>query len=260
MTKNFAHRGFSGKYPENTRIAFEKAIACPGCDGIENDVHLTSDGEVVIIHDEKLDRTSTNMKGYVKDYTLDELRRADLSYTYAGKVEPQTIMTLEEYLQLLEPTKLVTNIELKTGVFEYEGIEQKVADLIRKYDMADRIIISSFNHYSCRRMKAIMPEIPCGLLVDAWILEAGKYVKDNGFEYYHPEFHNCTAREVLAIKDYGVGINAWTINEEKDIRSMLNLGIDTIIGNYPDLVTKVRMELDSESDFPMGWTVCGWDD
>lgn len=239
MVKNFAHRGFSGKYPENTRIAFEKAIEIPGCDGIENDVHLTKDGEVVIIHDEKLDRTCLNMKGFVRDYTLEELRRADLSYKFAGQVEPQHIMTLREYLELLKPTKLVTNIELKTGIFEYPGIEKKVFDLIKEYDMVDRIIISSFNHYSVKRMKKLCPEIKCGLLTDSWIYDAGKYVRENGFECYHPIFYNCTKEIVRGITAQGVEINCWTVNEPEDIRAMIDAGVTSIIGNFPDRAAEI---------------------
>ena len=95
MTKNFAHRGFSGKYPENTMLAFQKAIEV-GADGIELDVQLTKDGELVIIHDETIDRT-TDGKGYVIDYTYEELSKFDASYIYRGKVEFNKIPTLKEY-------------------------------------------------------------------------------------------------------------------------------------------------------------------
>jgi len=243
MVKNFGHRGFSGNYPENTKLAFQKAIETPGCDGIEMDVHLTKDGELVIIHDELLDRTCVNMKGYVKDYTLDELKKADLSFRFAGQVEPQRIMTLREYLELLEPTRLITNIELKTGIFVYEGIEKKVLDLVREFDMVDRIIISSFNHYSVMRAKAICPEIKCGLLTESWILNPGKYVKNAGVECYHPIFYNNTKEIVEEIKKEGIEINTWTVNTETDIRAMISVGVDTIIGNFPDRITKIREEI-----------------
>lgn len=85
MVKNFAHRGFSGMYPENTMLAFEKAVQTEGCDGIEMDVHLTKDGEVVIIHDEKLDRTCVNGTGFVRDYTYEELKKFDVSFKFAGQ-------------------------------------------------------------------------------------------------------------------------------------------------------------------------------
>ena len=94
MVKNFAHRGFSGNYPENTMLAFRMACETPGCDGIENDVHLTKDGEVVIIHDETLDRTSTNGKGFVRDYTYEELYRSALPASASRSTFPRSANTL----------------------------------------------------------------------------------------------------------------------------------------------------------------------
>ena len=111
MTKNFAHRGFSGKYPENTLLAFSKAIE-EGVDGIENDVHLTKDGVLVVMHDELVDRT-TNGKGYIKDKTYEELAQLDASYIFK-EYGPQKVPTLREYLELVKDTDIITNIELKT--------------------------------------------------------------------------------------------------------------------------------------------------
>ena len=217
MVKNFGHRGFSGKAPENTMASFIMAVETPGLDGIENDVQLTKDGEIVIIHDEKIDRTCTDgATGWVKDYTLEELKQLR-----------DTLM----------------NIELKTGVFEYEGIEQKVLDLLKEYDMVERTIISSFNHYSVLRMKKLCPEMKCGLLADTWILNAGAYVKAAGCEYYHPNFWNVTETLAPEIYSHGIGINTWTVNEEEDIRRMIERGVNSVIGNFPDRVTRIRAEL-----------------
>ena len=144
MTKNFAHRGFSGKYPENTLLAFEKAVEAQ-TDGIELDVQLTKDGEIVIIHDETIDRT-TNGKGLVVDYTYEELEKFDASYIYTGQFGFNKIPTLREYFNLIKDTNIITNIELKTGINEYQGIEEKVYNLIKEFQLEDRVIISSFNH------------------------------------------------------------------------------------------------------------------
>ena len=150
MTKNFAHRGFSGKYPENTMLAFQKAIEVEA-DGIELDVQLTKDGELVIIHDETIDRT-TDGKGYVIDYTYEELSKFDASYIYRGKVEFNKIPTLKEYFELVKDLDFITNIELKTGINEYLGIEEKVYKLIKEYQLEEKVIISSFNHFSILRI------------------------------------------------------------------------------------------------------------
>ena len=242
MTKNIAHRGFSGNYPENTMLAFWKAIETEGCDGIEMDVHLSKDGEVVIIHDEKIDRTCVNGTGFVRDYTAEELSKFDVSYRFAGQCEPQHIPTLREYFELVKDKDIVTNIELKTSIFEYPGIEEKVCALIQEYDLKDKIFMSSFNHYSIARMKALCPDLECGLLTSSWLYHAGQYTSMCGVECYHPEFISLSEEVVEEIHANGIKVNAWTINEEEDIRKMIGLGIDGIISNYPDRVAKIMQE------------------
>lgn len=240
MTKNFAHRGFSGKYPENTMLAFRKAVE-EGVDGIELDVQLTKDGEVVIIHDETIDRT-TDGKGLVVSYTCDELRKFDASFKFRGQCGFNPIPTLREYFELVKDKNLVTNIELKTGLNEYFGIEEKVWKLIEEYRLEDRVLISSFNHYSVLRMKSIAPNLKYGLLTETWIINAGKYTEDVGVECYHPHFFSMTAENVKELKEHNIEINVYTVNEEKDIRDMIEKGIDIVIGNYPDLTKKILEE------------------
>lgn len=120
MVQIFAHRGFSGYYPENTMLAFQKVAEETVADGIELDIQLTKDGEIVIMHDEMLDRT-TNGSGWLKDHTLEELKMLSVGVNVKGFFPRQTIPTLREYFTWLKTTKLITNIELKTSYFEYEG-------------------------------------------------------------------------------------------------------------------------------------------
>ena len=117
MIKNYAHRGFCSQYPENTILAFQKALE-EGVDGIENDVQLSKDGHIVIMHDESVDRT-TNGKGWVKDLTLAELKELDASEKFGSQFGVQRVPTLREYLELVKDQPVITNIEMKTGVFEY---------------------------------------------------------------------------------------------------------------------------------------------
>ena len=119
MTKNFAHRGFSGKYPENTMLAFQKAIEVVA-DGIELDVQLTKDGEVVIIHDETIDRT-TDGKGYVVDYTYKELSKFDASYIYRGKVGFNKIPTLKEYFELVKDLDFIIYTKYQKDLEKYSA-------------------------------------------------------------------------------------------------------------------------------------------
>ncbi len=123
QTLNFAHRGFSGRYPENTMSAFRAAVGVHGCDGIELDVQLTKDGQVVICHDERIDRTCTsNHHGLVKDYMWDQLCKMDFSYGHPELSGQCPMPSLREYFSYVQDKEIQTNIELKTSVFEYAGI------------------------------------------------------------------------------------------------------------------------------------------
>ena len=121
-----AHRGFSGAYPENTMLSFQKAVEY-GADGIELDVHLSKDGELMIIHDESLKRT-TGIDGFVFDYTRSELERINAGKTKNDEFGFTPIPSLEEYLSMIKGTGLYTNIELKTAPVCYPGIEEKTID------------------------------------------------------------------------------------------------------------------------------------
>ena len=152
MTKIFAHRGASAYAPENTMEAFELA-AKQGADGIELDVHVTKDGEVVVTHDEKIDRVS-NGSGFIKDMTLRELKRLSFhnhmeSYVGVG------IPTLREVLEYVSTTNMDVNIELKTGIYWYPQIEEKTAFIVQETGMHDRVIYSSFNHHSIARLRKL---------------------------------------------------------------------------------------------------------
>ena len=239
--KNFAHRGFCGKYPENTMLAFRKALEA-GVDGIELDVQLTKDGHVVIIHDETVNRT-TNGTGLVVEYLLEDLQKLDASSIFAGQMGFNPIPTLREYFELVKDSRIVTNIELKTGVNQYPGMEAKVLDLIREFKLEDRIIISSFNHHSVMRMKAMAPELVYGFLADTWILDAGAYTKSYDVPCYHPSVNMMTQEIVDELKANGRVINVWTVNKEEQIRDLYKKGIDCVIGNFPDLTAKVLKEL-----------------
>ena len=150
----WGHRGASGHAPENTLPAFKMA-ADMGADGVELDIQMTSDGVIVVCHDETIDRTS-NGAGWLKDFTFDQLRRLDFS-NGNGAYEGTKIPSMEEVLDLLDPTGLTINIELKTGIIFYDRIEEKILELVKRKGWEDRVIYSSFNHYTVRRIKELDP-------------------------------------------------------------------------------------------------------
>lgn len=240
MAKNIAHRGFSGKYPENTMLAFEKALEA-GAEGIEFDVHLSKDGELVIIHDELLDRT-TNGTGLVAEHTLAQLRELDASAEFAGVYGVNPIPTLEEYFQLIRGKEILTNIEIKTGVIWYPGIEEKVLEMIDRYGRRGDTLISSFNHFSILRMKELAPELPCGFLEESRIIGPAAYCVKHGVECWHPLCYDMTEDVVRELKEAGIRINAWTVNRREDMEDMLRKGIDGVITNFPDRFAQVRAE------------------
>ncbi|MDD3368954.1 MAG: glycerophosphodiester phosphodiesterase [Lachnospiraceae bacterium] len=233
MTKNFAHRGYSGKYPENTMLAFEKAIEA-GADGIELDVQETKDGVIVICHDERVDRT-TNGEGRIKDFLFEDLRKLDASYIYTGQMGFNPIPTLEEYFELVKDTPIITNIEMKTGIYEYLPMEQKVYDMICKYHLQEKVIISSFNHYTILRMKEMAPELKYGFLTEDWIIDVGPYIHKHGVQCFHPNFHNLIPSVVEQVKKYGIEINCYTVNTEEDVLDLAEKGVDSVIGNFPEM-------------------------
>lgn len=230
---NIAHRGFKGAYPENTMLAYEKAIEA-GADGIEFDVHLTKDRELVIIHDETLERT-TDGKGLIKDKTLQELKKLNASKGYLS-CEVQTIPTLREYFDFAKNKDIITNIELKTSIIRYEGIEKKVYDLINEYGIKDKIIISSFNHNSLIKMKEIDREIKCGVLESSRLYKPWEYVKNMGMEYFHPL--NFTINEEIAEKflENNIGLNIWFGKADYDFSKYLDLNPTGLITDFPDRV------------------------
>ncbi len=221
---NIAHRGYSGKFEENTMIAFEKAIEYRA-DGIETDVQLSKDKIPVLIHDETLERT-TDGKGYVKDYTLAELKKFK---TKSGKEMP----TLKEFFELVADSNLkILNLELKNSIFPYEGLEEKVLEMIYEYDIQERIIISSFNHLSLVKMRELDKEIKLGALTSSTLANVPKYLKDIAVECYHPCFPSILNEEyVKEMQEAGIEINPYTVNEEEHMKMVIKLNTDSIITN-----------------------------
>lgn len=236
--KIFAHRGFSGKYPENTMLAFHKAYEV-GCDGIELDVQMTKDGVLVIMHDETIDRT-TNGKGNLRDYTYEELCQFDCYGAFKGEYEFQKIPTLREYLEWVKPTGLLTNIELKNSVYYYEGLEEKVFEMVKELEMENQILFSSFNLVSVLKCKNVMPQIPAGFLTETKVDNMGAFAKEYGVDYYHPGLDFLTEEVVENCHAHGRKVNVWTVNKKKEMKQMAKWKVDGIFTNYPNKAKKLK--------------------
>lgn len=221
-------------------LAFKKAYEA-GCDGIELDVHLTKDNVMVIIHDEDIKRT-TNGSGMICDFTYEELKQFDASAGFAGQYGFNPIPTFEEYVAWVKDKDIMTNVEVKNGDYYYEGLEEALIDMIRKNHLEDKIIFSSFNNASIMKCKWLAPEIKCGFLMEGCIGNANGYAVSMGIECVHPDWEKLTDEEIRACQKRGVEINTWTVNKEKDIRHFVQMGVDGIISNYPDLCGKIIRE------------------
>lgn len=161
--KLWAHRGCSQRYPENTLLAFEKAAAIRNLTGIELDIQLTKDGELVVIHDERVDRTTEGF-GFVKDYTLTQIKRLHI---WAGDSPSQQIPTIGEVFDLLEnrlQSGLKLNIELKNSLCPYDGMEEKIVELVHRRGLEKAIVYSSFSAKSLEKLKSLDTDAELGIL------------------------------------------------------------------------------------------------
>ena len=229
----WGHRGAYDFAPENTLTAIQLTVDM-GADGVEFDIQLTRDGEVVVIHDETINRTS-NGSGFVKDFTLPEIKKINFNKKGITKPHFMEIPTLDEVLQLLKPAKIKINIELKTGIIYYEDIEAKALETVIRHDMQDRVVWSSFNHYSVQKLKQLEPNTETALLSGSEIHITGEQCAKTGASALHP--HIGQLRYPGLVKechDRGIKVRAWTINEPDGFKQAKDLSIDGVITNRID--------------------------
>ncbi|HSX09626.1 MAG TPA: glycerophosphodiester phosphodiesterase family protein [Candidatus Saccharimonadales bacterium] len=219
-----AHRGASGYAPENTLTAFKKALEM-GVDGIELDVHLSKDGHVVVLHDPFLLRT-TKTFGWVSKKLLKELQQLD-----AGKGEK--IPTLQEVLNLVDK-RVKVNIELKA-----KGTARAVSEIIKIYVATkkwkyDNFFVSSFDHKELLEFKKLIPQIKIGAIIIGINIQFEKYKKELG-AYSVSMWLPCVTKSVVQkAHKRGLKVFVYTVNDVKKMNKMKELGVDGIIGNYPD--------------------------
>ena len=243
--KIWAHRGACEYAPENTLEAFRIAAEL-GADGVELDIHQTRDQELVVIHDERLDRTSTG-KGFVKDYTLEELRQFDFSKgsAFEGKAH-YAIPAMRDVFELLKPTDLTINIELKTNVFRYRDIECQILQMAQEYGMRDRVWYSSFNHLTIEKIHLLDPEAKTGFLYADAFTGMPVFARNLGVTALHPAFYNLLSPIFLEdCRKNNIAVNMWTIDSEEQMRICFDAGVHAIITNYPDKARKILSEMAS---------------
>lgn len=235
-----AHRGAMGEAPENTLAAFELALE-QGCDAFELDVHLSADGEIMVIHDYTVNRTS-NGEGAVRDLTARQLQSFDAGSWFDAKYKGEKIPTLEEVLDL-SPEYLTINVEIKGSVCE--GIEERLVELLRKKNWTSRIVVSSFHYQSLEKLNRLEPSLRTGLLYSMWLKDHTLLPQAAGVTTYslHPHYKQLNADSVKSAVAAGLEVYAWTVNAQEDMVSILDMGVTGIITDYPG---KLRQMLGSK--------------
>jgi len=238
---SFAHRGASHEAPENTLAAFLLA-ADLGADGIEFDVQLSKDGEVVVIHDFSLE-TTTDGHGRVRDHTLAELRELDAGVRFDPAFAGQPIPTLQEVIEAVGHS-LLLNIELKSESLKDDGLAAAVVRMVEDNHLLDRVVVSSFNPLAVRRVKQLNPWIAIGLLYApdmplylrrAWLRHLAP------FEALHPHYSMVDDRYVAWAREQGYRIHTWTVDDPGDMWQLMRRSVDLIITNRPDLLRQVLL-------------------
>ncbi|WP_078546403.1 glycerophosphodiester phosphodiesterase [Litchfieldia alkalitelluris] len=237
---NIAHRGASGYAPENTISAFDKAIEM-NVDYIELDVQMTKDGYLIVIHDPQVNRT-TNGKGFIKDLTLNEIKRLDAGSWYSDDFKGEKIPTFKEILErYAEDVGLL--IEIKNPSL-YPGIELKVAEAISSYTSLTSsnidIKIQSFDLTSLKALKVYLPNIESGLIVKRLISYRDLLSLSKNTDFINVQKRFISRHLVLQAHQLGLKIYAWTINDLQDLKFLLLLGIDGAIVDYPELIFQTR--------------------
>jgi glycerophosphoryl diester phosphodiesterase len=225
-----AHRGARGLAPENTLAAFRMAIDV-GADAIELDVQPCATGELVVIHDHTLDRT-TNGSGPVSEATFSALRALDAGAWFGAQYAGECIPTPGEALDLARG-RLKVNIEIKTSGPEDLGVEAGLVEAIRERHMEGDVLISSFNPAALLRMRTLAPALPRALIYGS-LQGFPLNLEALGLAALHPHYRLVHAAMVEMARSRGYAVNAWTVNEAGDMREMLALGLDAITTDHPE--------------------------
>ncbi|MFC3745775.1 glycerophosphodiester phosphodiesterase family protein [Paenibacillus sp. GCM10012306] len=238
--KIWAHRGASAYAPENTMEAFKLAVK-QQADGLDISIHRTKDGEIVVIHDDTIDRTS-NGTGEVANYTLAELKAFNFNARFEQEYTRAEIPTFVEVLQFVKENNLALNIE-ENFIFsnaDRSDIHLEAARLVAEHGLMKQVSFSSFDHSSMARLKQDFPDISTGLLYLEELHHEEAYAKAVDANALHGFFISISREKVHAAHEAGVKVHAWTVNDVPFIKSMLDAEVDVVITDCPDICSDLR--------------------
>lgn len=233
-----AHRGASGNFPENTRLAFEKAIEAQA-DMIEMDCQLTRDGHIVVFHDERLKRT-TGVSGTVRSKSLEQLKKLDIGKWKKKSFKGEQVLTLEEVLMIVAG-KVDLCLDIKQFNNSQPGIELKLLFTLSHYDYLEQTIFSSFNYQCLDRVRAFAPEARIGVIYGAGVKEdpfgAAERLSASSF---HVQKEVATRSLLDKAWEVGLDVHVWTVNNLDDMEKFASLGVQGIVSDYPEKLYNLK--------------------
>lgn len=240
---SIAHRGSSGEAPENTMAAFKLAIE-ERADAIELDVHLSKDQHIIVCHDDSVNRT-TNGTGSIGDMTVDELKRLDAGAWFKPVFAGETLPLLEEVFELV-PEHIMINIEIKNS---HGGqMLSRISEYIKRYNRAESVVVSSFDHRCLKQLKVLDPTIRIGVLLSHQLVDVAQYMDLMGVEVYsiHPNHKLADSEELLRLSEKGYKVFPYTIDQDSQFQEVIDAGASGIITNYPGKLKRLLQRLYSQ--------------
>jgi glycerophosphoryl diester phosphodiesterase len=238
----FAHRGASAHAPENTLASFKRALE-DGAEAVELDVKLTSDGKVVVLHDQTVDRT-TNGHGDVRTMSLADVKRLDAGACFSPEFVGEPIPTLDEVFSAVGK-KLFINVEITNYATPTDALPPRVVELVRSHGLQDWVMFSSFNALNLIRLKGMLPQVPVGILAEQG--SPGKWAR--GFvgrfvapKIVHPYFSDVDEAFVLRQHGDDRRVHVWTVNDPQEMRRLFQLKVDGIFTDDPRLASQILEE------------------
>ncbi len=230
------HRGAMGHAPENTLASFRKGTEL-GALLLELDVHVSADGRLVVIHDETVDRT-TNGSGRVSDLTADEIGRLDAGSWFSPDFAGEQIPMLDDVLEWAQGRAGLV-IELKLGPVWYPGIEEVLVTTLRRRHAAAEVLVISFDHFAVRRVKQLDSAIRTAIMYGGRPVDPVSMATAAGADAVRPGHDTLTAEDVAACHTAGLAVIPWTVNDEVSMRRMVEVGVDGMSSNYPEMLSRV---------------------
>nr|WP_282943652.1 glycerophosphodiester phosphodiesterase [Paenibacillus sp. RC67] len=233
-----AHRGAKGLAPENTLGAFQLGVE-QGCQAIELDVHLSADGEIIVCHDETLNRT-TDGQGKIINKTLAEIKTLDAGSWHSEAYRGEKVPTLGEVFDLV-PDSIMINVEVKNT---YDGkMDRKLVEFLRERNLFDQVVVSSFDHKCLCEIKRLEPKVKIGLLYQLKLADPVAYAKTLGVDVYslHPDYRILDKEDMVKADQAGIQVYPYTANDEKDLQALIDLGVSGIITDFPGRLKEIRL-------------------